>query len=181
MRELETKHCILRHLRADDAQTIFDTWASDPEVTKYLTWKAHKSVEETKQILDIWLKDYEDQNCFRYGIELKATGELIGMIDAAHFRDEKPEIGYDLGRKYWGHGYMTECLKAITQELFASGYTTILVRAADSNIGSNRVIQKNGYRPVGSRRERISAANPREELVNYYQMNIEDWKKKVRE
>ena len=47
---LETKRLILRPFTIDDAGEMFCGWASDPEVTKYLTWNTHKSIEETKKI-----------------------------------------------------------------------------------------------------------------------------------
>ena len=60
MRELETERLRLRRLTAEDAQTIFDGWASDPEVPKYMTWNAHKDVSETMRILDGWLRHYDE-------------------------------------------------------------------------------------------------------------------------
>lgn len=53
MREIETKRLFLRKLRKDDAESIFRNWASDSEVAKYVTWSAHKDINETKAILDM--------------------------------------------------------------------------------------------------------------------------------
>ena len=50
MREIETKRLLLRKLRKDDAESIFRNWASDSEVAKYVTWNAHKDINETKAI-----------------------------------------------------------------------------------------------------------------------------------
>ena len=57
MRELETARLRLRKVRAEDAQAIFENWASDDEVTKYITWPTHQSIEDTNRILSIWLKE----------------------------------------------------------------------------------------------------------------------------
>ena len=114
MRELTTERLKLRHVREEDAQRIFDCWASKPEVAKYLTWHAHENVEQTMQILAFWVKEYEeDKNCMRWGMELKVSGELIGMIDVVGYREGNPVIGYCSGPAYWGNGYMTEALHAV--------------------------------------------------------------------
>lgn len=113
MKELETERLLLRHIRRDDAQRIFDCWASDPEVTRYLTWQPHASVAVTEAIVARWLADYDKPDTYRYGIELRETGELIGMIDVVGYHHGNPVIGYCSGRAYWGNGYMTEALKAL--------------------------------------------------------------------
>ena len=89
MREIETKRLFLRKLRKDDAESIFRNWASDSEVAKYVTWSAHKDINETKAILDMWLAEYDNDNCYRYGIENKADGELIGMIECSRLSSRK--------------------------------------------------------------------------------------------
>ena len=91
MREIETKRLLLRKLRKDDAESIFRNWASDSEVAKYVTWNAHKDINETKAILDMWLAEYDNDNCYRYGIENKADCELIGMIDVVGYHHGNPK------------------------------------------------------------------------------------------
>lgn len=143
---LITERLILRKLQEDDLQSIF-AWASDPEVARYLTWNAHESIEITRSILSIWLQDYENPECYRYGITLKDTGELIGMIDVVGYYHGNPEIGYASARRYWNKGYMSEALGALKNYLLES-YDVIVIEAAVENIGSNRVIQKNGFELV---------------------------------
>lgn len=168
MRELETGRLLLRKLRREDAQRIFDFWACDPEVTKYLTWQPHESVAETEQILALWLEEDSKPETCRYGIELKASGELIGMIDAVGFPGGNPVLGYCSGRPAWGHGYMTEALKAVCAALFEEGHGTLEIDAIAENIGSNRVIQKAGFRLVEQRQRPQSAVKPEIVTVNHY-------------
>ena len=103
MREIKTKRLLLRKLRSDDAESIFKNWASDSEVAKYVTWNVHKDINETKAILDMWLAEYDNGKCYRYGIENKADGELIGMIDVVGYHHGTPVIGYWSCRRYWGN------------------------------------------------------------------------------
>lgn len=170
MRELKTDRLYLRCIREDDAQRIFDCWASKPEVTKYLTWPTHDSGEQTRKILRFWLKAYEDPDCMRWGIELRVTGELIGMIDVVEYRDGHPVIGYCSGPDYWGNGYMTEALRAVVEELFATGHEEILIEAVRENTASNRVIEKTGFAYVGSREEPLSQWKPEIVTVLSYRL-----------
>ena len=82
----------------------------------------------------------------------KDNNELIGMIDVVRFHDGAPEIGYNLSRKYWNQGYMTRALGLLCDRLFEDGFKTILIEAMEDNIGSNRVIQKNGFEYTGNRK-----------------------------
>ena len=59
MKELQTQRLFLRKLRREDTQRIFDCWASDPAVTKYLTWQVHESPAVTARLMDFWLADYD--------------------------------------------------------------------------------------------------------------------------
>lgn len=168
MKELETERLLLRRIRREDAQRIFDCWASDPEVTRYLTWQPHASVAVTKAVMDRWLADYDKPDTYRYGIELRETGELIGMIDVVGYHHGNPVIGYCSGRAYWGNGYMTEALKALCAALFEAGYSMIRIEAVRENIGSNRVIQKAGFRFANSREQPMSESKPEIVTINSY-------------
>ncbi len=142
---LETERLILRPFREDDAEAMFNGWASDPEVTKYLTWDVHENIDTTKFILDMWIKEYDDPKKLNFAIELKSDGSLIGGIDVVGYDDEGvPVIGYDLSRKYWNNGYMTEACRRLLDYLFSQGYKEVKIDAFVENIGSNRVIQKCG-------------------------------------
>ena len=171
MKELEPARLRLRKVCADDAQAIFDNWASDDEVTKYITWNTHKSIDDTNRILGIWLKEYEAEPCYRYGIERKEDGVLMGMIDVVGFRNGNPVIGYASGRAFWNNGYMTEALQAVVEELFSDGYETIVIEAIDENIGSNRVIQKAGFTLVGIEQRPLSRFKPQIVTLNSYRLH----------
>lgn len=174
MRELTTERLKLRRIREDDTQRIFDCWASKPEVTKYLTWHAHESVEQTKMVMGFWMKDYEeDPDCMRWGIEIDVTGELIGMIDVVGYMQGRPVIGYCSGPAYWGNGYMTEALRAVVAELFALGHEEILIGAMADNIASNRVIEKVGFTRVETFERQQSQWKPEIVTMHGYRLRRE--------
>ena len=169
MREFETQRLKLRILREDDAEAIFYGWAADPQVTKYLTWHPHTKLEETKYIVGVWLEEYKKDNTYRWCIERKEDGELIGMIDVVGYYHGDPVIGYCMAVRYWNHGYMTEACKAVIQELFASGFDSIRIEAIDENIGSNKVIK---FRFTEQKIKPISQMKPDEiAAINYYKLD----------
>ncbi len=170
MQELETERLKLRYITEADIPAVFEGWANDPEVAKYLTWNPHENMDVTKKVMGFWLEEYQKENCYRYGIERKADGVLMGMIDVVGFYDGVPVIGYCLGRKYWNQGYMTEALKALVEYLFADGYDTIAIEAVKENIGSNRVIEKASFEFMGTREEQLSKLKPQTVTINSYRL-----------
>ena len=100
---IETSRLILRRAVRDDAEPMFRNWASDPEVTKYLTWPTYEKVETAHQILDLWASEYEKPNYYQWMIVLKELGEPIGSISVVRQNDrvEEAEIGYCIGSHWW--------------------------------------------------------------------------------
>ncbi len=137
---------LLRKVKKEDVEPMFRNWASDPEVTKYLTWPPHENIEVTKRVVDCWLKEEKDPKTIRFIITLKDNDEPIGCIDVVGYIDDNPEIGYCLARKYWNQGLMTEACKALIKYLFDIGFKKIFIKAMVENIGSNKVIEKCGFK-----------------------------------
>ena len=145
---IETERLILRRFELSDAQAMFDNWASDSEVTKYLTWPTHADVSVTGQLLGEWVPQYSKDDCYRWAITLKENGpQPIGSIDVCHWREdgEVPEIGYCIGRRWWHKGIMTEALGAVIDFLFNQvGIQRIIARHDVNNPHSGGVMRKCG-------------------------------------
>ena len=77
---LETERLILRPFTLDDAGTMFRNWASDPEVTKFLTWPTHASREVSEKVLQDWVEQYEKPDCYQWAIVPRELGEPVGSI-----------------------------------------------------------------------------------------------------
>ncbi len=118
--KLETSRLILRPFVKEDAEAMFRNWASDPEVTKYLTWPCYKGVDTAHAILADWTEKYQDKAWYQWAIELKEIGEPIGSISVVEYKEhvQSAEIGYCIGKPWWGNGIMTEALKAVMDFLF---------------------------------------------------------------
>ena len=150
--QLETHRLILRRFRAEDAEDMFRNWASDPEVTRYLTWPAHGSVDITRMVLADWISRYDDGSFFNWAIVLKETGEVIGNIAAVSVIEplESAELGYCLGRAFWGRGIMPEALRATEDYLFDTvGLGRVAACHDVNNPKSGRVMAKAGMKPEG--------------------------------
>lgn len=114
-RKLETPRLILRPFTMEDAQAMYCNWASDSEVTKYLTWPTHASVEISRMVLSDWVSHYREENYYQWAIVPRELGQPIGSIAAVHMNERvgKVEIGYCIGRSWWHSGIMTEALGAV--------------------------------------------------------------------
>lgn len=145
---IETERLILRRYRTEDAADMYNNWASDTEVTKFLSWPTHTSVDLTKKILTQWVSYYEDGKTYNWGITLKGDDRVIGNIAVVE-RDERTcsyEIGYCLGKAYWGKGIMPEALRAVISYLFEGESDLMRIYATHDlrNMKSGRVMQKAG-------------------------------------
>ena len=168
---IETERLILRKIREEDTQAVFENWASDPEVTKYLTWLPHENIGVTKMVMDRWMKEYEDPKTHRFGIVIKTTNTLIGSIDVVDYVDGYPEIGYCSAKRYWNQGYMSEAAKAFIKYLFDQGFNKVVIEANENNIGSNRVIEKCGFKFTHKEaKEHCSIFKPEPIVVNWYEL-----------
>jgi ribosomal-protein-alanine N-acetyltransferase len=120
-KRLETERLVLRPFVMGDAPAMYRNWASDPEVTKYLTWSAYSSEETAVVVLTEWTAMYPDPTFYQWAIELKSLGEPIGSISVVQYDDraELAHIGYCIGKKWWNQGIMTEALREVMDYLFA--------------------------------------------------------------
>ena len=111
---IETKRLILRRFQKEDAPHMYRNWASDPEVTKFLTWPTHQNADVTAQVIERWIGGYSDPQKYLWAIEWKESTEPIGSISAVKVNDETQSvtIGYCISRAFWGKGVTPEALRA---------------------------------------------------------------------
>lgn len=155
-KELETNRLILRKFVIDDAQDMYNNWASDVEVTKFLTWPPHSSVEETKILLENWISEYTNKKYFNWAIEYKDLGKVIGSISVVKLNEitDSADIGYCMSRAFWGQGIMPEALGAVINYLFDEVHLNRIAASHDvENPKSGRVMDKAGMRLEGVLRQ----------------------------
>jgi ribosomal-protein-alanine N-acetyltransferase len=136
---LETERMILRPITMDDAEDMY-AYGSDPEVTRYVTWHAHQSIEETQQFISFLLGKYEEGAVSQWGIEHKESGRLIGTM----------------GFINWNRGYTSEAMKAIIDFGWNQmKLVRIEARCMPDNINSARVMEKVGMQYEGLMRKNL--------------------------
>ncbi len=155
-KNIETERLLLRRYVPEDAAAMFRNWASDPEVTKYLTWPPHETAAVTEQVVNGWTARYGDASYYHWAIVRKAAGpEPVGDIAAVSKSEGtgRLEIGYCLSRACWGQGIMPEALAAVISFLFReAGADCVAARHDPKNPKSGRVMQKCGMRFEGTLR-----------------------------
>jgi ribosomal-protein-alanine N-acetyltransferase len=109
---LKTDRLRLRKAKLADAEAIFHQYAQDPQVTRYVSWRAHSAIEETREYVRMCQLAWDVGKAFHWVIERHEDKHAIGMM-IARVDGEKWELGYVLARAYWGRGYMTEALKGL--------------------------------------------------------------------
>ncbi|QQP70096.1 GNAT family N-acetyltransferase [Carnobacterium sp. CS13] len=181
---LETERLFLRRIALNDAEDVYHNWASDEEVTKHLTWKPHNSSEVTIASISNWQKELEQEDCYRWCIELKENQQVIGTIDVVQINNdiESAVIGYCMSKDYWNKGIMTEAFSAIKEFLFECvGFNRIEASHHTENPGSGKVMEKVGMNFEGIKRE--GAKNNEGNLCDIatYAMFKSDWENEYNE
>ena len=151
---IKTERLILRKFTVDDAQAMFENWANDERVTRYLTWCPHESSKFTRQLLESWCAAYNNLNTYNWVMEYE--GIPIGNISVVRLneRSEYAELGYCIGHDYWNKGFMSESARAVIDYLFAEiGVNRVGISHAVKNPASGRVAQKCGLTFEGTKRE----------------------------
>lgn len=150
---LTTPRLILRDFKRSDAPALFRV-RGDVRVTRLNSGKPMESVDEAKELIAKGHKAFADKRRIDWGITLKDKPEagIIGRVGYNYWlrQDRRASIGYDLAHAFWGHGIMTEAVRAIVAFGFDfMNLNRIEADAAAENIGSIRVLEKVGFKREG--------------------------------
>lgn len=154
-RRLEGKRVLLRPFTMGDVEDMFSNWANDYDVTRYLTWRPHGSIEITRNVVSGWVRDYSDSS-YHWAIEAKGFGKAVGSISVVHQKesDGRCEIGYCLGQSFWNYGLMTESVSLVCDYLLNEvGFRRIQATYHVANPAAGKVLHKIGFRQEGILRQ----------------------------
>ncbi len=144
---IETSRLQLRPLNINDAEHIYISWGCDDDVSKYMRWNTHQSINDTREWLLIEEKNIDSDENYTWGFVLKSTGKLIGSGGLSFNKDKYYfELGYGLMKDAWGNGYATEAATRIIE--FAKnelGLQKLFCCHASENYKSQRIIEKLGF------------------------------------
>lgn len=139
---------VLRPPVLDDAGALYQRVARDPEVTKYLLWSPHPDVAATRRVITEKLNVGGDERT--WAITLKNSGEVIGLTSCRRPVPHSVEIGYCLGRRWWGKGYMSEVLDLLLAALQADRQVyRVWATCSPDNVRSARLLERAGFELEG--------------------------------
>ena len=175
--ELKTPRLLLRKLKREDVPAFYRCAGSET-VTRHMLWQPHQDISESVASIEKSLIRYTEGKYYRWGIALKDTEELIGIIDLLGFDEERNtcSFAYMIAEDFWGKGYGTEALKTVLD--FAFRQLNVAAVEADhfaDNAASGTVMRKAGMQYVGTESDKyekngISYDAPR------YRITLKMWK-----
>ena len=157
MDTIETARLSLRCFEPEDAEAAFRNIYSDSEVAAFMHWNMHSCVEETAQFISQFIASYGKPGFYRWAITMKENREVIGSIG---FEVEDPQdavgsLSYNLCRRFWGKGIMTEALCAVIRYAFDSaGVNRLEAFHSVRNPASGAVMRKAGMLLEGRARQK---------------------------
>ena len=142
---VDTQRLHLRRPVAIDAEHIFQTYAQDREVTRYLEWSPHTSVETTRKFIAFCQDRWTSSVAFPYIITRKEDRKLLGMIEVRP-KGHCANCGYVLARSYWGNGLMPEAIAAVVKITLENPAIYRMEATCDvENRASARALEKSGF------------------------------------
>jgi ribosomal-protein-alanine N-acetyltransferase len=143
---LETDRLVLIRPTAADAQAVFDRYASDPAVTRYLAWPTHRTVDDTSLFIEFSDAEWERSPAGPYLIRAKADGRLLGATGLSFDATGAATTGYVLATDAWGRGYATEALRAMVDLARSLGLPSLTAYCHPDHAPSIRVLERCGFR-----------------------------------
>lgn len=157
--EFLTERLRLRFPTVGDADAIFEAYAADPEVTRYMTWVPHESPETVTAFLEEMVRRREAGIEYAWVVTKPENDRPFGMI-GARVDGHKTDIGYVLAKACWNHGYMTEVISVVAGWMLSQdGIYRVWAVCDTENIGSARVLEKSGFEREGLLRRWILHPN----------------------
>ena len=143
--QIETARLILRQPTMNDAATMFERYANDPEITTFLGWPRHRSLRDTEAFLQFTAQEWERWPAGPYLISSRTDGQLLGSTGLGFQTPHEAVTGYVLARDAWGKGHATEALGAVIDVAGRIGVTRLYALCHPEHRPSRRVLEKCGF------------------------------------
>lgn len=162
MRELarlETERLLLRQPRLNDVQAIFDRYSSDPEVTRYLGWRRHSALADTRAFVEFSTSHWSKWKTGPMLVISREDGTLLGSTGLMLESPQRAQTGYLFARDAWGKGYATESLQAMMDLAKQLGLISLRAMCHPDHRASRRVLEKCGFNRDDTAHDRIVFPN----------------------
>lgn len=144
---VETERLNVRNLKLTDKHSLFDIY-SDKEAMKYRASKPFETFEEVDRMLEIAFYTIKTKVEFRYAVDLKTNNELIGTFVIKPMSESQCEIGYSIGKKYWGSGYGKELVEGMIACIKKLSYQKIIAISKKENGASIKLLENFGFQLI---------------------------------
>ena len=145
----ETSRLLAKPAAVADAQVVFDDYASDPAVAKYMTWRPHRSVADTKEFLSRRERVWIEGAAFPWSLWYKQDGAFVGLIEV-RMRASAVDLGYALARRWWRQGLMSEAVTAVIEWALTQPTIHRVWATCDvDNVASARLLERVGMEREG--------------------------------
>ena len=141
----QTARLLLRRPTLADAPSIFRRYASDPEVTRFVGWPRHTTVEQTEAFVGFSDAEWSRWPAGPYLILSLDDGVLLGGTGLGFETPYRASTGYVLASDTWGRGYATEALLAMVDLAANLGVTRLYALCHHAHQASIRVLEKGGF------------------------------------
>jgi ribosomal-protein-alanine N-acetyltransferase len=142
-------------MKISDAPFLFAFW-SDPIVTKFMNIEPFQTIEETEEMIMVLTNLALKNRAIRYSILLKESNQIIGSCGFNYMDHEnaRAEIGYDLGKDFWGKGYASEAILNLINDGFNErNINRIEAKVDPQHSRSIKVLEKLGFSLEGTLRQ----------------------------
>ena len=159
-RTIHTERLTLRRFLLDDVDSLYQNWAGDPDVVKFMRMSPHKDKNETKEFIKSILCKYDKMDTYRWVIVLNEINEPIGFIGLTTISeyDMLGDFGYSIGKPFWNKGYATEALAAVLRYgLLETGFNRLEAYHSINNMQSGKVMKNAGMTYEGRAKQKYKS------------------------
>lgn len=142
---VETDRLKIRNLALEDKKSLFEIY-SDKEAMQFRGSKPFGTIEEVVEMLSRTFQKLESKEEFRYAVDLKENNEIIGTFLIKPISKNECEIGYSIGKNYWGRGYGKELVKGMLNYIKKLTFKTIVATSRKENISSIILLESVGFK-----------------------------------
>jgi RimJ/RimL family protein N-acetyltransferase len=156
---LESSRLLFRRPSVADAEEIYSRYASDPEVTRYMSFRRHESLQETRQFISWSDAEWEHSPAGPYLIRSRTDDVLVGSTGLSFETPYRAMTGYLFARDAWGFGYASEALRTMAAAAASLGVRRLYALCHTGHEGSRRVLEKGGFAREGVLRTYLEFPN----------------------
>ena len=139
---IETARLVLRRPLSRDASAMFERYASDPDVTRFVSWPTHRSVADTLAFLQFSDAEWDRWPGGPFLIASRADGRVLGSTGLGFESPDRAMTGYVLAKDSWGLGYATEALQAVVDLARQTGVVRLYALCHPEHLASRHVLEK---------------------------------------